>query len=430
MTPDVAGAASAGPRHRWLLSGFCRAGTALAASAALAAAGLALAGPASAQTAAPARTHAAATPDYKNACAAPAAGQATCLTLIRTNVPQRSQAWLGPDAAPTGDGYGAPSLRSAYKLTSASKADGKGETVAIIDAFNDPDAQANLNTYRSDWGLPPCKAGCFKKVNQNGKTSPLPKAAGSTGWDVEESLDIDMVSAICPNCHILLVEASSASDANLGTAVNSAVRLGAKFVSNSYGGNESTSDPTFDTKYYKHEGVAVTASAGDSGFGTGYPAASRYVTSVGGTTLRKSSSARGWSETVWNGTGSGCSKDDAKPSWQTDTGCKKRTMNDVAADANPNTGVAIYDTYSEFGWLEVGGTSVSSPIVASVYALAGKPVAGTIPASYLYKHKSDLFDVTSGSDGSCSPAYLCTARKGYDGPTGLGTPDGIAAFKS
>jgi subtilase family serine protease len=390
--------------------------------------------------AAAASAQAKAAPDYKAAnCAAhESSTEMACMLDIRTDVPHHLQDALRPNAAPTGDGYGPNSLQSAYKLTSDSSADGSGETVAVVDAYNDPDAASNLATYRSAWGLPACTkaSGCFKQVNQNGATSPLPKAAGTTEWDVEESLDIDMVSAICPKCHILLVEANSPTTANLGTAVNAAVKLGAVAVSNSYGGTESTSDPTYDTKYYKHAGVAVTASAGDSDYGVSYPAASQYVTSVGGTSLSTASNSRGWTETVWDtlifveGTGSGCSADDAKPSWQHDTGCAKRTDNDVAADADPATGLAVYDTYSQGGWLEVGGTSASSPMIAGVFALAGKPAAGTYPSSYTYQHTSDLFDVTSGSNGLCLPTYLCTAGVGYDGPTGNGTPDGIADFKS
>jgi hypothetical protein len=373
--------------------------------------------------------------DYTRACAVVTkAGQEACMVLMRTNVSHHAQAALGPDAAPSGDGYGPPSLQSAYVLPSSTA--GSGETVAVVDAFDDPNAAADLATYRSDWSLPACGTGCFEKVNENGQTSPLPSAAGSTGWDVEESLDIDMVSAICPLCHIILVEASSADTADLGAGVNAAVSLGAKYVSNSYGGSESSSDPTFDTDYYNHPGVAVTASAGDDGYGVSYPAASQFVTSVGGTSLSTSSGSRGWTESVWGsssggeGTGSGCSADDAKPSWQTDTGCSKRTDNDVAADADPNTGLAVYDTYSQGGWLEVGGTSASSPMIASVFALGGTPAAGSYPSSYIYQHTSNLFDVTSGSDGSCSPSYLCTAGTGYDGPTGWGTPDGTAAFTS
>ena len=366
-------------------------------------------------------------PDYKRACAAARAGHASCLVLIRTNVAQHLQPAARPDAAPTGVGYGPSDLQSAYALPSSTG--GGGETVAVVDAYNDPNAQADLDAYRSAYGLPACDAGCFSVVNENGQTSPLPADAGSTGWDVEESLDIDMVSAICPNCDIDLVEANSASYDDLGTAVNSAVALGAGFVSNSYGGGESSSDTTYDSEYYNHPGVAVTASAGDSGYGVEYPAASQYVTAVGGTSLSTDSgTSRGWTESVWDGTGSGCSADDPKPSWQTDTGCANRTNNDVSAVADPNTGVAVYDSYSEGGWLEVGGTSASSPIIASTFALAGIPAAGTYPSSYLYNDPGALNDVTSGSNGSCSPSYLCTAGAGYDAPTGLGTPNGTADF--
>jgi hypothetical protein len=425
---------------------YGRSWTVLISSIALVIGGLLFAATASAQPTAPRTlTHTASaahagitvsgTPDYRRACAYTAVpGQNSCMTLIRTNVAQHAQAALGPDAAPSGDGYGPSSLQSAYSLPSSTA--GSGETVAVVDAYNDPDAASDLATYRSDWSLPACGSGCFEQVNEEGATSPLPSAAGSTGWDVEESLDIDMVSAICPLCHIILVEANSADTADLGAGVNAAVSLGADFVSNSYGGSESSSDNTYDSDYYNHPGVAVTASAGDDGYGVSYPAASADVTAVGGTSLSTASNSRGWTETVWGsssggeGTGSGCSADSSKPSWQTDTGCSKRTDNDVAAVADPNTGLAVYDTYSEGGWLEVGGTSASSPIIASTFALAGTPAAGTYPSSYIYKHTSNLFDVTSGADGSCSPAYLCTGEVGYDGPTGWGTPDGVTAFSN
>jgi subtilase family serine protease len=376
-----------------------------------------------------------ATPDFRRVCdVTTTPGIMSCMALLRLDVGSRSAASLA-SAAPTGYGYGPSQLQSAYKLPSSTA--GAGQTVAVVDAYNDPDAVSNLATYRSAWGQPACntstKAGCLTVVNQNGAASPLPRGALLSGWDVEESLDVDMVSAICPNCHIYLVEAKSPTTANLGTAVNSAVALGAKFVSNSYGGSESSSDTTYDSKYYNHPGVAVTASAGDSGYGVEYPAASQYVTAVGGTSLSTASNARGWTESVWStssteGTGSGCSTVDPKPSWQKDTGCAKRTNNDVSADADPATGVAVYDTYSEGGWVEVGGTSASSPIIASVFALAGTPASGTYPSSYPYAHTGNLYDVTSGSNGTCSPAYLCTAEVGYDGPTGLGTPNGTGAF--
>jgi hypothetical protein len=447
---DSTGAARAG-LHRPTRSGLSRVWLILAASAALAVGALSFAGSTAASAAAPhhaSGSHASANPDamapsphslnrkdYVRACPVTTKqGRMACMVLIRTNVKHQSQHALGPDQAPSGDGYGPSTLQSAYVLPSSTA--GSGQTVAVVDAYNDPDITSDLATYRSDWGLPACGTGCFSVVNEEGETSPLPANAGTNGWDVEESLDVDMVSAICPLCHIILVEASSADTADLGTGVNAAVALGADFVSNSYGGSESSSDNTYDTDYYNHPGVAVTASAGDDGYGVSYPAASGDVTSVGGTSLSTASNSRGYTETVWGsssggeGTGSGCSADSSKPSWQTDTGCSKRTDNDVSSDANPNTGVAVYDSYSEGGWLEVGGTSASSPTIAAVFALAGKPAAGTYPSSYIYAHTSDLFDVTSGANGSCSPAYLCTAETGYDGPTGWGTPDGVGAFTS
>jgi subtilase family serine protease len=330
---------------------------------------------------------------------------------------------VGRNAAPSG--LGPADLQDAYKLPSATA--GSGATVAIIDAQDDPNAESDLATYRSQYGLPACTTanGCFQKVDERGGTS---YPAADTGWAGEISLDVDMVSAVCPNCHILLVEADQPSMDDLGAAVNTAVRLGAKYVSNSYGGSEDATDTNSDSQFFNHPGVAITVSSGDSGYGTEYPAASQYVTAVGGTSLSRSSNSRGWDESAWNGAGSGCSSVDAKPSWQADTGCGRRAIADVAAVADPNTGVAVYQTYGGNGWAVYGGTSASAPIVASVYALAGNPGAGDQPASYPYAHTGDLFDVSSGSNGSCDPTYLCTAGAGYDGPTGLGTPNGTAAF--
>ncbi|MFI1101796.1 putative Ig domain-containing protein [Streptomyces melanogenes] len=351
-------------------------------------------------------------------------GRMACLALARTDVKHR----LGvvPDAAPSG--YGPSDLQSAYALPSG----GSGATVAIIDAYDDPNAESDLATYRSQYGLPACTTanGCFKKVDQNGGTSyPTP----DSGWAGEISLDVDMVSAVCPSCHILLVEANQPTMEDLGAAVNRAVTMGAKYVSNSYGGGEDSTDPSSDSAYFNHPGVAITVSSGDSGYGVEYPAASQYVTSVGGTSLSRASNARGWSESVWGsssggqGAGSGCSAYDAKPSWQKDTGCAKRTVSDVSAVADPATGLAVYDSYQASGWNVYGGTSASAPIIAGVYALAGTPAAGSYPASYPYAHTASLYDVTSGANGSCG-TYLCKAGTGYDGPTGLGTPNGTAAF--
>jgi subtilase family serine protease len=326
-----------------------------------------------------------------------------------------------------GSGYMPCDLQSAYALASTSA--GAGQTVAIVDAYDDPNAEADLGVYRSTFGLSACTTanGCLRKVDQSGGTS-YPRTNG--GWAQEISLDLDMVSAICPNCHILLVEATTNSLTNLGTAVNEAAALGANAISNSYGGGESSSDTSYDRTYYNHPGHVITASSGDSGYGAQYPAASQYVTAVGGTTLNKASTTRGWSETVWSGAGSGCSQYDPKPSWQTDSGCSKRTIADVAAVADPNTGVDVYDSLRHqglSGWLVFGGTSVASPIIASVYALAGNASSVTY-GSYPYSHTSSLFDVTSGSNGSCGGTYLCTGVVGYDGPTGNGTPNGTGGF--
>ncbi|HKN94051.1 MAG TPA: S53 family peptidase [Thermoleophilaceae bacterium] len=337
------------------------------------------------------------------------------------------------NAAPAG-GYGASDIQSAYALPSSTA--GAGQTVAIVDAYDDPTAEADMGTYRSTYGLPACTTanGCFKKVNQSGVQGSYP--SNNQGWGLEISLDLDMVSAACPQCHILLVEASSNANANLYAAEDTAARLGATEISNSYGGAESSSDPNTNA-HFNHPGIAITVSSGDSGYGVEYPASSPFVTAVGGTTLGRASNTRGWSETAWSGAGSGCSAYEAKQSWQTDTGCAHRTVADVSAVADPNSGVNVYDSNCSRlnqlfgncfnGWGVVGGTSASSPIIASVYALAGNASSVTY-GSYPYSHTSALNDVTSGSNGNCSPAYLCTAGPGFDGPTGLGTPNGTGAF--
>jgi len=331
-------------------------------------------------------------------------------------------------AAATPSGLFPADLQSAYKLPSATA--GAGRTVAIVDAFDDPAAESDLGVYRSQFGLPACTTanGCFRKVGQTGTTS-LPRKNAS--WAEEISLDVDMVSATCPLCHILLVEANSNSFANLGAAVNTAARLGATAISNSYGGSDA-SDST-NGAFYNHPGVAVTASSGDGGFGVEYPASSSFVVAVGGTSLRKAAgTTRGWTESAWSGAGSGCSAfNTAIPSAASfNTGCARRAVADVSAVADPNTGVAVFDSvpFQGFsGWLVFGGTSASSPIIASVYGLAGN--AATIDANdFPYQHAGSLFDVTTGSNGTCSPSQLCTARAGWDGPTGLGTPNGTGAF--
>jgi subtilase family serine protease len=377
-------------------------------------------------------------PSVSLGCATPMSGQVQCFGRAIRPAKQN-----GPEIMAGPTGLGPAQIQSAYTLSGLSAS---GRTVAVVDAYDDPNAASDLGTFRSAYGLPACTTanGCFKKVNQNGATSPLP--AGDYGWAEEESLDLDAISSACPTCHILLVEASSASTSALSMAENSAAKAaGVVSISNSYGGAETSSETSTDSAY-NHPGIAVTVSSGDDGYGVEYPAASRYVTAVGGTTLTQASNSRGWSESAWSGAGSGCSSFEAKPAWQTDTGCAKRTVADVSADADPNSGLGIYDTYNSCGssstcdtlieegvaegldgWAQVGGTSLSSPLIASVYALAGN-TASISYGSYPYSHTSSLFDVTSGSNGSCGGSYLCTSGAGYDGPTGVGTPNGTGAF--
>ncbi len=360
-------------------------------------------------------------------CPGPVAeGDARCHSRVRLD--ESAQ----PFASASPSGYGPSDLQGAYALPSATA--GAGQTIAIVDAYDDPSAESDLGVYRAQFGLPPCTTanGCFRKVDQNGGAS-YPRS--DRGWALEISLDVDMASAVCPNCRILLVEAASSSLANLTTAVDTAYRLGANVISNSYGGAEFSGETSYET-HFNHPGVAITVSSGDGGYGVEYPAASRYVTAVGGTTLSRAavtaSNPRGWTETAWSGAGSGCSAYVTKPSWQLDAGCANRTVADVSADADPNTGVAVYDSFKyqgSAGWFVVGGTSVSAPVIGSVYALAGN-AASTTYGSYPYGNTNALFDVVAGSNGTCSSsaAYLCTAGPGYDGPTGLGTPDGTGAF--
>ncbi|MEV0407374.1 S53 family peptidase [Actinoallomurus sp. NPDC050550] len=361
-----------------------------------------------------------AAPSVRNACGTPSPGRPSCMAVVRTSGP------AGPALAATSPaGYGPADLQAAYRLTSAAKG-GAGQTIAIVDAFDDPNAEADLAVYRRQYGLPPCTEanGCFHKVNQRGAATPLPSP--DSGWALEESLDIQMASAVCPNCHILLVEADDNQDESLGASVDTAARLHANAISNSYGEPEYVGVARMEG-HFDHPGIAVTASSGDSGLGVGYPAASAHVIAVGGTTLWPADNARGWQETAWWGAGSGCSTQIAKPAWQTDKVCTHRTVADVAAVADPFTGVAVHDTYGVGGWVTVGGTSASSPIIAAVYALAGN--AATVnAAAFPYAHRARLFDITSGTNAGCYPAYLCTAGRGYDGPTGLGTPNGTDAF--
>jgi subtilase family serine protease len=387
-----------------------------------------------------------------NVCSyAVSAGTAHCDVHVRTDARARGErpartSGASPDVLGNGGAYDPSYLQSAYDVASAAAVNGggAGQTVAIVDAYDDPNVASDLTYYRSFFGLASCPTGTisssattcvFEKVDQSGSTSLLP--SGNSSWGVEISLDVEMVSAICPKCQVLLVEANSASISDLGTAVNEAVKLGANVVSNSYGSSEYSSEATDSTNYYDHPGVAIVASSGDSGYGVEFPAASPDVTAVGGTSLTQltNTGKRDGSETAWSGAGAGCSAYEPKPLWQKDTGCTNRTVTDVSAVADPNTGVWVYDTYGSSGWAVYGGTSVASPIIGSFYALAGNHLGSpNVLASYPYSSPSSLDGVTSGSDGTCG-TYLCNAADsvgGYNGPTGLGTPGGspnsLAAF--
>jgi hypothetical protein len=370
---------------------------------------------------------------HRNSCAVPAADSARCFAKVVTSDDGATFDGAAPDAgAGTPAGWGPADLQSAYNLPAFSAT----PTVAIVDAYDDPTAESDLAAYRSQYGLSECSTsnGCFKKVNQNGVQGSYP--APNRGWAEEIALDLDMVSSACPSCNILLVEASSNSFTNLMAAVDTATSSGAVAVSNSYGANEFFGETTYDSHFDK-KGIAITVSSGDSGYGAEYPASSRYVTATGGTSLSTASGGRGWSETAWSGAGSGCSAYEAKQTtWQTDSGCSRRTVADVSSVSNPNTGVAVYSTYGgDPGWMVFGGTSAAAPFIAGVYARnpVGTSAYGT---SLPYGNRGSLFDVVSGSNGRCTTgrkggsgaAYLCTAGVGYDGPTGLGTPNGAGAF--
>jgi len=332
-----------------------------------------------------------------------------------------------PTAPPTG--LGPADFAAAYHLPASSASSAAPALVAVVGAYDDPDTEADLATYRAAYGLPACTTanGCLRKVNESGAASPLPTA--SPAWGVEQSIDVDMVSAACARCHILVVEASSSSLTDVTTAENTAVALGATVVSNSFGTAEFAAEPAFAAAF-THPGVVVVASSGDSGYGATFPAALPGVVAVGGTTLRKApGTARGWTETAWAGAGSGCSAIEPKPAWQHDSGCPRRTIADMAAVADPATPVALYDSFGTTGWLRAGGTSVATPLIAGMYGLAGNASAQT-GARAAYGDAGAFSDVTSGGSGNCpaAAAYLCRSGPGYDGPTGLGTPYGLGGL--
>jgi len=336
-------------------------------------------------------------------------------------------------ATPSTDSpYTPTDLQAAYRIPSTTAT----TTVAVVDAFDAPSVESDLATYRSSFNLPPCTSanGCFSKVNQSGATSPLP--ASNSDWVGETTLDVQMVSAVCPTCHILLVEANDddrSGQPSLETAVATAVRLGAKYVSMSWGSGEYSQETSADSTYFSAPGVTYVAASGDGGYATSWPAANPDVVSVGGTTLlRNSATARGWSESVWSdssggGTGSGCSSYEPRPSWQSaaaiTSSCSGRAMNDLSIIADPDPGVMVYQGGS---WWRYGGTSAGTPMIAAMEAIAG--TAGDA-VSYPYAHAAAFNDVTSGTNGSCG-TVLCRAATGWDGPSGLGTPIGVSGLSA
>jgi hypothetical protein len=362
-------------------------------------------------------------PHTRQLCPRPSArNNLTCSAIVRTNIAAR----LGVHPADVPAGYGPSDLQSAYQLPQSPTSTA---TVALVAAFDDPSAEADLATYRTQFGLPACTSGngCFTKVDENGGTSyPNPNSY----WAGEISMDLDMLSAVCPDCHIILVEASDTIITDIGTAVNTAVSLGATSIVEGAAGFEEPDETTLDQQYFTHPGVTITAPTGDFGYSGGtavpYPGVSPGVLAVGGTTLTPDpDSPRGWDETAWADASSGCSAYEPKPAYQHDAGCANTTAADVAAVADPATGVAAYDSYQSGGWSVMGGTGAAASIVAGIAALAGQ----NGPAkSFPYASPDALFDITSGSNGYCNGSYLCTAGTGYDGPTGLGTPHGILAF--
>ncbi len=400
-------------------------------------------------------------------CGAPHPGSAGCLGIrllstslsgadLKANATRQAAEAAGgatpatTNKTPVSGGLTPALLHAAYSLPTATFPASQ-QTIAVVDAFNDPTAEADLAVYDKEFGLPACTTsnGCFRKLNEQGKTSPLPATSG--GWSTEITLDVQMAHAICQSCHVMLVEANSTSFADLGAAVNAAVSAGATEVSNSYGGAEESGYSAYNAPY-DHPGVVITVSAGDCGYynegcrgdteAANFPASSPDVVAVGGTSLSKSGET--WSSTVWEGTGSGCSTVFTAPPWQSEvahfseTACGSgRSVGDVSAVANPYTGVDIYDATPDgnsgdpTGWQIVGGTSAASPIVAAEFGLAGGAQGVEYPASTLYSHIGEskaLYDVTSGSNGSCTGATACKAAAGYDGPTGVGSPVGLSAF--
>ncbi len=348
--------------------------------------------------------------------------------LCKSHVVADEHNHIQPFATPSG--FGPADLVSAYKLNAAVTSTA---TIAIVDAFNYANAASDLASYRTQFGLPACTvaSGCLTIVNQNGATSPLPAAPpAGDDWNLEAALDLDMASAACPTCKLVLFEAQDDQGDGLFVAQNAAAaRAGVVSISNSWGEASDGTDLTLDSEFFTHTAAINTfvasGDAGNTGATPDYPSTSAHVIGVGGTHLAKSTAARGWTETAWSGAGSSCSLLIAKPAFQATAvptaACTKRAAADVSSVADPNSGLAVFNR-NDGGFIVVGGTSAASPFVAAVYARYGISGA-THDASFAYGHTAEFFDITSGRDGTCTSA-LCRAGVGWDGPTGIGSPNG------
>jgi uncharacterized protein (TIGR03382 family) len=338
-----------------------------------------------------------------------------------------AEGFVHPAAAPAG--FGATDLQAVYKVPTTITGT---PTVAIVDAYGYTALESDLAQYRTQYGLPPCTSasGCLKIVNQTGTATPLPAQPPTTDdWTIETALDVDMASAACPKCKILVVQATDDQGDGLDVAQNAAATLGATVISNSWGGPEQAGQSLDGEEvYFDHPNIAVFVSAGDDGYndagqGPDYPGTSSHVIAVGGTHLVKDASTRGWTETAWTSGGSACSLSITKPAYQTNSGCQFKATTDIASVGDPQTGVAVYNSRNG-GWTVVGGTSASSPFVAAIFAATGN---GTQTSGQFVKdNAAKLYDVTSGKNGTCTNAILCTAGVGWDGPTGYGTPNATA----
>jgi len=332
----------------------------------------------------------------------------------------------GPDAGPTG--IFPAKMKVAYGFNLISNR-GAGQKIAIVDAFDDPNAEADLATFSTRFGLPACTTanGCFKKIMQTGTP---PDAAG---WSNEIAIDTQWAHAIAPAAKILLVEAKNNSNAALYAAVDLAVRNGATVVSMSWGGGEASNEASTDF-HFNVPNVVMVASSGDRGHNAQYPAASPYVVGVGGTTLTINPATGDYiSETAWNGSGGGASRFEPEPVYQAgvqSTG--KRGIPDVAYDGDPATGVPAFNSFPcsgacFTGWGQWGGTSIGTPQWAALFAIANSMRVAASKADLDQVHfllypaaEADYHDITAGHNGTCGAQ--CTAVAGYDFVTGVGSP--------